>query len=65
MPGSVMTLPVLLESAAVSVIIQETIYLRWKEDFPGGPVVKNPPSNAEDASLSPGLGTKIPQALGQ
>ena len=60
-----MTLPVRLESAAVSVITQETIYLRWKEDFPGDPVVRNPPSNAEDASLSPGLGTKIPQALGQ
>ena len=25
-------------------------------DFPGGPVVKNPPSNAEDARSIPSLG---------
>ena len=24
-------------------------------DFPGGPVVKNPPTNAEDMGLIPGL----------
>ena len=29
-------------------------------DFPGVPVVKNPPSNAGDTSLIPGQGTKIP-----
>ena len=29
-------------------------------DFPGGPVVKNPPSNAGDAGLIPCRGTKIP-----
>ena len=34
-------------------------------DFPGGPVVKNPPSNAGDMGLIPGQGTKIPRALGQ
>ena len=34
-------------------------------DFPGGPVVKNPPSNAGDAGLIPGRGTKIPHAAGQ
>ena len=33
--------------------------------FPGGPVVKNPPSNAGDAGLIPGRGTKIPHAAGQ
>ena len=27
-------------------------------DFLGGPVVKNPPSNAGDVGLIPGLGTK-------
>ena len=32
--------------------------------FLGGPVVKNPPSNAEDAGLLPGQGTKIPHATG-
>ena len=34
-------------------------------DLPGGPVVKDPPSNAVDTGLIPGWGTKIPQALGQ
>ena len=34
-------------------------------DFPGGPVVKNPPSNAGGAGLIPGLGTKIPHGTGQ
>ena len=33
--------------------------------FPGGPVVKNLPSNAGDAGSSPGRGTKIPHAKGQ
>ena len=28
-------------------------------DFPGGPVVKNLPSNAGDEGLIPGQGTKI------
>ena len=35
------------------------------EDLPGGPVVKNPPSNAGDASLIPGPGPKVPHAMGQ
>ena len=34
-------------------------------DFPGGPVVKNLPSNGEDVGLIPGWGTKIPHASGQ
>ena len=34
-------------------------------DFPGGPVVKNPPSNAGDTGVIPGRGTKIPHAVGQ
>ena len=34
-------------------------------DFPGGPVIKNPPSNAGDAGSIPGRGTKIPHAAGQ
>ena len=32
------------------------------EELPGGPVIKNPPSNAEDAGSIPGQGTKIPYA---
>ena len=34
-----------------------------KRDFPGGPVVKNPPSNAGDSGLIPGWGTKIPHTM--
>ena len=34
-------------------------------DFPGGPVVKNPPSNAGDTGSIPGQRTKIPHAAGQ
>ena len=34
-------------------------------DFPGGPVVKNPPFNAGDVGSIPGQGTKIPHAAGQ
>ena len=34
-------------------------------DFPGGPVVRNPPSNAGDEGLIPGGGSKIPHAAGQ
>ena len=33
--------------------------------FPGGPVVKNSPSNAGDKGLLPGWGTKISYAMGQ
>ena len=35
------------------------------QDFPGGPVVKNLPCNARDASSIPGWGTKIPYAMKQ
>ena len=34
-------------------------------DFPGGPVVKNLPSNAGDTGSIPGQGTKIPHAMRQ
>ena len=33
-------------------------------DFPGGPVVKNPPSNTGDVGSMPGRGTKILHAAG-
>ena len=33
--------------------------------FSGGPVVKNPPSNAGDAGSIPGQGTRFPHATGQ
>ena len=35
------------------------------QDFPGGPVVKNPLSDAADTGSVPGQGTKIPHAMGQ
>ena len=34
-------------------------------DFPGGPVVKKPPTNAGDTGSMPGLGTKSLHAKGQ
>ena len=34
-------------------------------DFVGGPVVKNPPSSAEDVDSIPGQGTKIPRIMKQ
>ena len=40
-------------------------YKRQSQDFPGGPAVKNPPSNAGDAGSIPGRGTKIPHATEQ
>ena len=42
------------------------IHVQKKDwDFPRGPVVKNPPSNAGDMSSIPGRGTKIPHATAQ
>ena len=38
---------------------------RSLRDFPGGPVVKNPPSNAGDMGSIPGWGIKIPCASRQ
>ena len=39
---------------------------KWStRDFPGGPVVKNPPSNAGDAGSIPDRGPKIPHAVRQ
>ena len=35
------------------------------KDFPGGPVIKNPPCDAEDTGSAPGRGTKIPHATEQ
>ena len=52
--------------------IKWTTQMKWKNsqkcaiwDFPGGPVVKNLPSNAGDTSWIPGQGTVIPHATGQ
>ena len=45
--------------------IESVIKKKKIRDFPGGPVAKNPPSNAGDRGLIPGQGTKIPHATGQ
>ena len=40
----------------------------WEQnlwDFPGGPVVETPPTNAGDAGSIPGQETKISHAMGQ
>ena len=43
-----------------------TPVLKYRDrDFPGGPVVENPPYNAGDVGLIPGQGTMIPHAAGQ
>ena len=36
-----------------------------ERDFPGGPVVKNLPSNAGDVGSIPGWGAKILHVVGQ
>ena len=41
------------------------VFKKQMRDFPRGPMVKNPPSNAEDVGSIPGWGTKIPHATGQ
>ena len=38
------------------------VYSKKIRDFPGGPVVKSPPANAEDSGSIPGQGAKIPHA---
>ena len=44
---------------------KKNLIKNWARDFPGGPVVKNLPSNAGDTGSIPGRGTKIPHAAGQ
>ena len=46
--------------------LEELILFKWPYwDFPGGPVVKNLPSNAGDEGSILVRGTKIPHAAGQ
>ena len=40
-------------------------FKRWRRDFPGSPVVKNPPANAEDMGSIPSQETKILYVSGQ
>ena len=47
-------------------VSESLLYTRnQRRDFPAGPVVKNPPSNAGDVGSIPGEGTKIPHAVEQ
>ena len=46
-------------------IKKELLKLKNIGDFPGGPVVKNPPCNAGDVGSIPGQGTKISHVAGQ
>ena len=39
------------------------MHTRCHRDFPGGPVVKTPPSNAGGTGSIPGPGTNIPHAM--
>ena len=43
-------------------LAQGVMYEVEARNFPGGPVVKNPPSNAGDKGSIPGQGTKTPHA---
>ena len=54
-----------LEQQLVTSWDRSIFILKQLGDFPGGPVVKNPPSNAGDTGSIPGRGTKIPHAMGQ
>ena len=44
---------------------QSSVKSKSSRDFPGGPVLKNTPSNAGDAGAIPGRRAKIPHAAGQ
>ena len=37
-------------------------HLKILGDFPGGPIIKNPPCNAGDAGSTPGQGARISHA---
>ena len=44
---------------------EEALVRSQTRDFPGGPMVANPPPKAGDTGLTPGLGAKLPHAVGQ
>ena len=47
-------------------LIPEKVNKKWGQgNFPGDPMVKNPPCNVGDMNLIPGQETKIPRAAQQ
>ena len=64
----VMTFSVMLRDVkifALDLVYKAHTNICYLRDFPGGPVVENLPSNAEDTGLTPGQEAKIPHVLGQ
>ena len=57
--------PVIFPAELGALPWQEPHPLWYPQDFPGGPLAKNPPFNAGDLGSIPGQGTKIPRAMGQ
>ena len=55
---------VTLFAERVFVYIIKNLKMTHSGDFPSGPVVKNPPSNARDVGSIPGRGTRFPHAPG-
>ena len=45
--------------------LRKGLFKDTQGDFPGGPVVKNPPCNEGDMGSVPGQGTKIPHDVEQ
>ena len=56
-----MVLPITRKNLALRSIFSD-LQIIALGDFPGGPVVKNPPCNSGDADSIPGWETKIPYA---
>ena len=54
-----------LHKVAIKLTTLYAINISQSWDFPGGPVVKNPPFNARHVGSVPGQGTKNPQVAGQ
>ena len=55
-----MSEPVVLKVVIPRPAAPENMLEMQVRDFPGGPVVKNPPCSAGEVGLIPGQGTKIP-----
>ena len=54
-----------MNSGMLQGLLWNPIAILTFRDFPGGPGVKNPSSNAGDAGSIPGRGTSTPHAVGE